>query len=62
MNILRAKDLSRQLRVSLATLHRWRRAKAFPEPIKMGPNSVGWPEAVVEDWLAKQAQKPKVVP
>lgn len=62
MNILRTKDLSRQLRISLATLHRWRRSKTFPEPIKLGPNSVGWPEEVVQDWLNKRAEAARDVP
>ncbi len=40
------------LGVSKPTLHRWRRSGAFPAPVRIGPNCIGWPEDVVRQWIA----------
>ena len=37
----------------------WRdvRARRFPAPLELGPNSVGWFEDEVEDWLASRPRR-----
>jgi len=37
----------------------WRDIAAglFPEPIDLGPNSIGWPQAVIEKWLASRPHR-----
>jgi prophage regulatory protein len=37
----------------------WRdvREGRFPEPIQLGPNSVGWHRAEVEEWLASRPRR-----
>jgi predicted DNA-binding transcriptional regulator AlpA len=32
---------------------------AFPAPTQYGPNTIGWPEEVVEEWLASRPQQGK---
>ena len=34
-----------------ATLYRWIKDCGFPQGFLLGPNSRGWPENEVEDWL-----------
>ena len=54
-DFLRTKDIAEMLGVSAVTIWRWRRSGDFPEPHQLGVNTVGWPRAVVEDWLASRA-------
>ena len=49
--IYREKDVLGMLSISKATLWRWRRDGEFPHPIQLGPNTVGWRRADVEEWL-----------
>lgn len=37
--------------VSNATLYRWIKEGHFPAPVKLGPNSVGWRESALQEWL-----------
>ena len=57
--IVRKPELCRILGVSPVTLWRWTRCRDFPAPIKLGPNSVGWLEAEIDDWLAARAAERK---
>lgn len=38
---------------------RWRdiRAGKFPAPIELGPNSIGWFEDEIDDWLASRRRR-----
>ncbi|NWG52876.1 MAG: AlpA family phage regulatory protein [Hydrogenophilaceae bacterium] len=54
--ILRNRDVCEHLGISPATLWRWVRAEHFPAPVKLGPNTVGWPSATVEEWLTNRAK------
>ncbi len=58
--IVRKPELCRNLGISPVTLWRWTRRKGFPAPIKLGPNSVGWIEAEINDWLAARAAERKL--
>jgi predicted DNA-binding transcriptional regulator AlpA len=50
--ILRYSDLKEMGVVnSRPTLHRWIKDLGFPQGFLLGPNSRGWPEREVEDWL-----------
>ena len=55
-NILRVPEVCKFLSISKPTLFRWRRLELFPQPIRLGPNSVGWEQKTIEAWLA--AKKP----
>ncbi|MFV1976709.1 MAG: helix-turn-helix transcriptional regulator [Candidatus Scalindua sp.] len=32
------------------TIYRWIELNLFPKPVKIGPNSVAWPESVIKEW------------
>ena len=38
--------------IARTTVYRLMRAGQFPEPIRVGPRAVRWPESEVEAWLA----------
>ncbi len=53
--ILRYPDLkSAGIVGNRATLYRWIRDLGFPQGFLIGPNSRGWPEDEVLDWLEKR--------
>ena len=52
--IYREKDVLALVRISKATLWRWRKAGEFPPPIQLGPNTVGWRRGDVDEWLASR--------
>ena len=54
--ILRPRELSGYVGLSLATLWRLRRTGSLPEPIRLSPNCVGWRASVVDAWLASRAE------
>ena len=51
--IIRHSPLAKRLGVDPTTLYRWYTADPprFPKPIKLGPNSIGWRESDVQEWL-----------
>ena len=52
--IYREKDVLGMLSISKATLWRWRRDGQFPNPVRLGPNSVGWHRKDVHEWLSSR--------
>ena len=50
------RDKKVQERTGLGRVQRWRRIKAgtFPAPIQLGPNSIGWYEDEIDQWLAER--------
>lgn len=42
------------LGVSHSTLYRWTANNSFPSPIQLGPNTVGWKQSDIEEWLASK--------
>ena len=55
--VLRKASVLKKVPWSAATL--WRKCKSgdFPKPIQLGPNSVGWLESEIDDWIDDQAAK-----
>jgi prophage regulatory protein len=49
--MLRIAETCRIAGVSNATIWRWIKLGCFPAPVKLGPNSVGWRESAVREWL-----------
>jgi prophage regulatory protein len=54
--ILRPRNLSARLGLSLATLWRLRRRGDLPEPIRLSPGCVGWRASDIEAWLTARAE------
>jgi len=48
---LRRADLAEKLGISETTLWRWVRSGHLPKPRQLGPNTVGWPESDVQEWV-----------
>ncbi len=51
MKILRTPEVLSITGLSRATLWRKERAGLFPQRVRLGPNSVGWRDDDIEDWL-----------
>lgn len=52
---LRFEDLkARRIVNNRVTLSRWIKQQGFPTGVKLGPNTVAWDSAVVEQWLASR--------
>jgi prophage regulatory protein len=46
---------SRRIVENRMTLRRWMATQGFPRPVNLGPNSIGWIKAEVDEWLARRA-------
>ncbi len=51
LRILRRKKVEARVGLSRSTIYGAVNAGTFPRPIKLGPQSVGWIEAEIEQWL-----------
>ena len=52
--IYREKDVLALVRISKATLWRWRKAGEFPHPIQLGPNTVAWRRIEIDEWISSR--------
>lgn len=50
--ILRLPVVQERTGLSRATIYNKMHAGLFPESVKLGPRSVGWPESAVNKWIA----------
>jgi len=48
---LRQREILQLVGVSRPTLWDWRRKGLFPQPRRLGPNTIGWLESEVQEWL-----------
>jgi prophage regulatory protein len=51
LRILRRKQVEARIGLSRSTIYDGVNAGTFPKPINLGPQSVGWIEAEIEQWL-----------
>ena len=51
MRILRTADVISILGISRSTLWRWEKSPDFPPKVRLGPNTVGWCQADILEWL-----------
>ena len=49
--IMRQNEVAYELGICRTTLYKWIKAGRFPKPRRYGPNVIGWPEAVVDEWM-----------
>jgi prophage regulatory protein len=52
--ILRLPDVKARTGLSRSTIYLRVAAGSFPRPVQLGARAVGWVEADVEGWIAKQ--------
>ena len=45
-------EVEARCRIARTTIYRLMRAGQFPEPIKIGPRAVRWPQSEIEAWIA----------
>lgn len=57
MQILRLKDVRARLGTSRSWIYDQLKNGRFPKPIQLGPRSIGWLEADIEDWLRSKGQQ-----
>ena len=51
IRMLRFPEVIERTGLSRTTIWRRVRAKTFPAPYQLGPNSIGWPETTIVDWV-----------
>ncbi len=57
--VLRIKKVIESVGLSRATIYRAMKEGRFPQAVQLGPNSVGWLEHELTEWLnQKAAQRP----
>ena len=49
--VLRLKDVMLRTGLSKSTVYSWMDAGTFPIAKKLGPNTVGWREVDVQEWI-----------
>ena len=49
--LLRREEVESRCGIGRSTIYRWMRLGRFPEPVKVGPRAVRWPESEIEAWL-----------
>jgi len=57
---LRLGDLTERYSCSPSTIWRWSKHRAaFPKPVRLGPNTIAWSLAAVEEFEAQQIESGK---
>lgn len=54
--ILRLADVEARCGVNRRTLYYWMERGMFPQPIHLGPRTVGWLDSDIEAWIHEKAQ------
>lgn len=49
--LIRAREISYRLGVSVPTLYHWEKTTDFPKRIRLGANSVAWRGSEVQHWI-----------
>ncbi len=58
LQIMRLPAVAAKLGLSKSTIERLRRLGEFPDPIRIAPRCIGWPEAAVDAWLRARSPEP----
>lgn len=56
---IRFKELRQKIPFSRTTFWRLESADKFPKRVQLGPNSVGWLESEVDQWIKEKANRPQ---
>jgi prophage regulatory protein len=52
--VLRRGEVEKRVGLSRATIYAMMADGRFPRPVRLGLRAVGWPEDVIEAWLASR--------
>lgn len=55
--LIRIEMMLQLLNCSRTTLYRWVKGGDFPEPLKRGGRTLGWPAKLYEEWLERLKNK-----
>ena len=58
--VLRRPEVEDRTALARSTLYNMIKKGEFPEPIRLGANSVGWLEEDIENWLASRQRGTRV--
>ena len=50
--LLHRRDVETRTGLARTSIYRLMREGNFPEPVKVGPKAVRWPESEIEAWIA----------
>lgn len=50
--LLRREEIEQRCGLSRSAIYRLMRDGAFPEPLRIGPRAVRWPQSEIERWIA----------
>ncbi|MCY3677933.1 MAG: AlpA family phage regulatory protein [Gemmatimonadetes bacterium] len=54
--ILRPRAVCDRLSISRTTLWRKQKDGDFPPALRLGPNSIGWRESTIQEWLDSRSE------
>jgi prophage regulatory protein len=57
VTILRLPDVRARTGISRTRIYRLEAEKRFPSRIRLGPNSVGWLESEIDEWIAARVRE-----
>lgn len=57
MRIIRLPAVLEKTGISESRVYQLMRSGSFPESVELGPNSVGWYETEVDEWLAARPRR-----
>jgi len=57
LRILRRSDVIEKTGLSRCTIENMRADKIFPQPVKLGPRSIGWIESEVDEWIRQKIEE-----
>lgn len=60
LRILRRPEVEACTGLSRSTLYAMMAESNFPQPVRLGKRAVGWPEAVITEWL--ESRKSRTAP
>lgn len=52
--LIRMEALLKKLSISRTTVWRWVKQGHLPQPLRIGPNCVAWPESQIDEWIASR--------
>ena len=52
--LLTRAEVQERCGITRTTVYRLMRSGLFPEPLKIGPRAVRWPESEIEAWIANR--------
>lgn len=57
MRVLKIKDVCERTGIGRSRVYELEKAESFPKHIKLGPQSVGWIEHEVDEWIAARMRE-----